>query len=147
MAPDLVKVVFKLYHLPDYVERCLKDEEGRRNTVNVALLGSIRELGRWKLEKQLIAKASSSESDVWEVSAELPVSSSFEWSWLVADDKKVLFWDPAQDRRARLSYHEGVMHASWGRDPNYFVSQTCALKLETHYYCDTWEDPGSPRKH
>ncbi|XP_067680086.1 uncharacterized protein [Haliotis asinina] len=139
MAPDLVKVVFKLYHLPENVERCLKDESDRRNAVNVALLGSIRQLGRWTLEKQLIAKASSSESNVWEVSVELPVSSSFEWSWLVADDKKVLFWDPAQDRRSRLSYHEGVMYASWGRDPNYFVSQTCALKLETHYCCAAGE--------
>ncbi|XP_067680064.1 uncharacterized protein [Haliotis asinina] len=139
MAPDLVKVVFKLYHLPDNVERCLKDKEGRRNAVHVALLGSSRELGRWKLERQLIAKTSSSESDVWEVSVELPVSSSFEWSWLVADDKKVIFWDPAQDRRTQLSYHEGVMYTSWGRDPNYYVSQTCTLKLETHYYCEAGE--------
>ncbi|XP_071078799.1 uncharacterized protein [Haliotis cracherodii] len=139
MSPDVVKVVFKLYHLPDYIERSLKDDKGRRNAVNVAVIGSISGLGRWRLEKQLIAKPSASETDVLEVTAELPISSSFEWSWLVADDKKVLFWDPAYDRRIRLSYHEGVIHSSWGRDPNFFVSQTCALKLETHYYCEAWE--------
>ncbi|XP_046575734.1 uncharacterized protein LOC124283757 [Haliotis rubra] len=139
MSQDVVKVVFKLYHLPDSIEISLKDDKGRRNAVNVALLGSIHGLGRWKLEKQLVAKPSVFETDVWEVTAELPVSSSFEWSWLVADDTKVFYWDPAYDRRTRLSYHDGVMHTSWGRDPNYFVSQTCALKLETHYYCGAGE--------
>ncbi|BFZ05137.1 hypothetical protein BsWGS_08176 [Bradybaena similaris] len=124
-APEYVGIEFKVW-APQLT----------RVTKSLHLLGSLKELGAWNIDKALKAFPTP-DLHVWKVEASLPAMSHFEWVWLTTNlNRGDVRWERSTKRNRTIDCFSGIIHTIWGDGDEVFLQSATCLEVTTFLHVD-----------
>ena len=100
-----VKIMFRTRYVLNDSNHCL------------AVIGSIPELGRWRVDRCLLAFEDPEGSGKWGISMSMYALTCFSWKWIVVprDMTRVLRWEEINNREQKIecTYDSAIIYAPW----------------------------------